>query len=134
MPNSSAAAAEPSPLAAKLMESRLVAAHRFPVPPTTLANAAKGCQEATRPYASAPAEISLVKLESAESTAVVETARDNLCSIFRANAWDSRVLVTIDRAWLDAVVEAAYGGDGSEAPHGASHVSRRPSWPWPAPT
>ena len=116
MPNTSAAAAEPSPLAAKLMQKPPLSLDRLPVLRTTLANAAKGCQEATRPYASAPAEISLAKLESAESTAVVETARDNLCSIFRANAWDSRVLVTIDRAWLDAVVEAAYGGDGSEAP------------------
>lgn len=63
----------------------------------------------------APQMVFLIsQLGISSSTELLESDKDAIASVFIVPEWDRGVLIGVDRPFVDAVMEGAFGGDGSE--------------------
>jgi flagellar motor switch protein FliM len=76
------------------------------------------CSENMRQLSTAPAYFTVNSLKTERLGKILEAAEGKaVVAILHAQAWDARILVGLDNKLVFALVEAMFGGDGSEAPH-----------------
>lgn len=76
------------------------------------------CAENARQLSTAPAYFSVISVKTERIGAVLEAAEGNaIVSMLHAQAWDARIMIGLDNKLVFGLVEALFGGDGSEPPY-----------------
>ena len=107
----------------KLLETPKLALDRLPVLTNILERLVATCAERFREYCTIPCSFFVNQLEAGNSWDVLESYEDSIAAIYYARAWDAQVLVGLDRRFIFSLIDAAYGGDGSDAQGHGTHVA-----------
>ena len=101
-----------------LFDSAGISIERMPMLRVIFDRLAMQCSENTRQLSTAPAYFSVNSVKTERLGKILETAEGKaVVAVLHAQAWDARVLVGLDNKLIFALVEALFGGDGSEAPY-----------------
>ena len=60
------------------------------------------------------------QLNIAKSVDVLQECSDSVSGVFQVPEWDSQIIIGVDRSFVNTIMEAAFGGDGSEARPGTA--------------
>jgi flagellar motor switch protein FliM len=102
----------------RLFDSAGIALDRMPLLRVVFERMATQCSENMRQLSTAPAYFSVNSIKTERLGKILETAEGKaVVAVLHAQAWDARILVGLDNKLVYALIEAMYGGDGSEAPH-----------------
>src|SRR5436190_6859277 len=75
------------------------------------------CADGVRPLTSSQAHLQLSRIDVGRTGETLEAYEGNaIIGVFHAPAWDSHVLVGLDRALIFTTIEMLFGADGSEPP------------------
>ncbi len=102
--------------AAKLMEAPKLNLGRMPVLRAILERLAAECGELLGRLSNETMTFFVNQIEPGNSWDILESYEDSVGAIYHAVEWDSRFLIGLDRRFVFSTMEAAYGGDASEAP------------------
>lgn len=103
---------------ASLFQEGAGLAQRLPLLPAVLERAAAACAENLSDVTMQKPRLSLLGITGGTLAELLEIdAANGVVGVLRAEAWDSRLLVRLDRQLALAYVEMALGGDGSQPPH-----------------
>lgn len=107
----------------RLLDAAGLSIDRMPMLHVILDNMATQCSESLRQVSTAPALFSVEAIGTGRVGDVLDTAESHVVvGIYHVQSWDSRILVGLEHDLVFALVEALFGGDGSE-----SHLAdRRP--------
>lgn len=106
----------------KLKEIAKLSLDRLPVLNGIFENLALACVERFRDYC-APAFSAFVnQLVSGDSWDLLESCADSISVIFYCREWDARIVIGLERRCIFAILEAMYGGEGSELPFEATRA------------
>jgi flagellar motor switch protein FliM len=76
------------------------------------------CSESLRQLSTAPAYTSTNQISAERIGAILDSIEGRvIVAIFYAQAWDARVLLALENKFVFTLVEALFGGDGSEPPY-----------------
>ena len=102
----------------RLFDSAGISIERMPMLRVIFDRMAMQCSENTRQLSTAPAYFSVNSIKTERFGKVLEAAEGKaVVAVLHAQAWDARILVGLDNKLIFALVEALFGGDGSEAPY-----------------
>jgi flagellar motor switch protein FliM len=100
-----------------LLEAAGVSVERMPMLHVVFDKMAAQCSESARPLAAAPAFFSVDSISTERIGEVLDACETGVVfGIFHAAAWDQRILIGLPHDLVLTLVEAMFGGDGSEAP------------------
>jgi len=109
----------------KLLDAGGVSVERMPLLNVIFDRMLTQCSENLRAFCSSPAIFTLVNSRTERMGDVLaEFEGKVVVAIFQAGAWDSRILFGVNHEFLFSMVEALFGGDGTEA---AEKEDRPPS-------
>jgi len=109
----------------KLLDAGGVSVERMPLLNVIFDRMLTQCSENLRAFCSSPAIFTLVNSRTERMGDVLaEFEGKVVVAIFQAGAWDSRILFGVNHEFLFSMVEALYGGDGTEP---AETEDRQPS-------
>ena len=74
------------------------------------------CVERFRDYCSPAFTAFVNQVASGDSWDLLEARADSIAVIFYCREWDARILLGLERRLVFAIIEAMFGGDGSELP------------------
>jgi flagellar motor switch protein FliM len=100
----------------KLKEIAKLSLDRLPVLNTIFENMALSCVDTFRDYCTPVFSAFVNQVVSGDSWDLLEANADSVSAVFYCREWDARLLIGLERRLLFAIVEAMYGGDGSELP------------------
>jgi flagellar motor switch protein FliM len=100
----------------KLLETPKLALDRLPVLTSILERLIATCAERFRELCTIPASFFVNQLEAGNSWDVLESYEDSIAGIYYVGAWDTQMLVGLDRRFIFSLIDAAFGGDGSTPP------------------
>jgi flagellar motor switch protein FliM len=101
----------------KLIEAAGVSVDRMPMLHSVFDKMAAQASESARPLSGAPALFSVETISTERIGEVLDACESGVAfGIFHAVAWDQRILIGLPHELVLTVVEAMFGGDGSEAP------------------
>jgi flagellar motor switch protein FliM len=73
------------------------------------------CSESLRAFCSSPAIFSIVSSQTQRMGDILSSFEGRVVvAIFQAGPWDSRIILGVDHQFLFSMVEALFGGDGTE--------------------
>jgi flagellar motor switch protein FliM len=99
----------------RLLEAAGVSVERMPMLHVVFDKMAAQCSESARPLSSAPAFFSVDSISTERIGDVLDASEWGVVfGIFHAAAWDQRILIGLPHDLVLTVVEAMFGGDGSE--------------------
>jgi len=99
----------------KLLDAGGVSVERMPLLNVIFDRMLTQCSENLRAFCSSPAIFTLVNSRTERMGDVLaEFEGKTVVAIFQAGAWDSRILFGVNHEFLFSMVEALYGGDGTE--------------------
>ena len=78
------------------------------------------CVERFRDYCSPAFTAFVNQVVSGDSWDLLEASADSVAVIFYCREWDARILIGLERRFIFAILEAMFGGDGSEQPFDAT--------------
>ena len=107
---SSAATADP----ARLLDQSL-AIERLPQLSLALDKLAASATGRLQIYFSKPTTITLAKIEIGQIFAMLSARERTLAGVVRAIGWEGPILIGVEKACLDLVIQAMLGGDGADA-------------------
>jgi flagellar motor switch protein FliM len=101
----------------KLLDTGGVAVDRMPMLHVIFDRMAAQCSEYLRQFSSTPAFLTVAEVSTERIGDVLDAYDGNaIVAITYVQAWDSRVLIGLDRNFIFNLVEVLFGGDGGEAP------------------
>ena len=100
----------------KLKEIAKLSLDRLPVLNSIFEDMAVTCVERFRDYCSPAFTAFVNQVASGDSWDLLEARADSVAVIFYCREWDARILLGLERRFVFAVIEAMFGGDGSELP------------------
>ena len=89
---------------------------RLPVLNSIFEDMAVACVERFRDYCSPAFTAFVNQVASGDSWDLLEARADSVAVIFYCREWDARILLGLERRLVFSVIEAMFGGDGSELP------------------
>jgi flagellar motor switch protein FliM len=102
----------------ELFEGPKLSLDRMPVLRGVFERLASGCVERMRLLCVPPCAFTLDGVSAGNTWDLTKGFEDGICSVSYADAWDARLLIGFDRRFAFSIVEAMFGGDGSEAASG----------------
>lgn len=103
----------------RLLDSGGISLERMPLLNVIFDRIAMQCSESLRQLSTAPAYTSISQIATERISAILDSFEGRvIVGIFHAQAWDSRVMLALENKFVFTLVEALFGGDGSEAPYG----------------
>jgi flagellar motor switch protein FliM len=113
-----AAAATPAGATARWLDATLAGkanvVERLPMLALTLQRAGELCAEGLRELSAKPARMTLKGIENGSVDAVLGADGGMVTGVLYAAKWDARLLVSLRQDAILALIELAFGGDGSE--------------------
>jgi flagellar motor switch protein FliM len=100
----------------KLKEIAKLSLDRLPVLNSIFEDMAVTCVERFRDYCSPAFTAFVNQVASGDSWDLLEARADSIAVIFYCREWDARILLGLERRLVFAIIEAMFGGDGSELP------------------
>ena len=104
----------------KLKEIAKLSLDRLPVLKSIFESTAASCVEQFRDYCSPAFTAFVNQIVSGDSWDLLESSADSVAVIFYCREWDARIVFGLERRLVFAIVEAMYGGDGTELPFDAT--------------
>lgn len=102
----------------RLFDSAGIALDRMPMLRVVFDRMAMQCSENMRQLSTAPAYFSVSSIKTERLGKILEAAEGKaVVAVLHAQSWDARIMLGLDNKLVFALVEAMFGGDGSEAPH-----------------
>jgi flagellar motor switch protein FliM len=101
----------------ELFEAPKLALDRAPVLRGVFERVANGCVERMRTLCVPPFTFMLNAITVGSTWDMIEEYEDGICSVNYAPEWDARILIGFDRRCAFSIVEAMFGGDGTEPPY-----------------
>jgi flagellar motor switch protein FliM len=101
----------------KLLEPPKLSIDRLPVLHTIFERVATVCVESLRQYCAAPATFFVNQVKTGNSWDVLDDYEDSVAVVYYVPEWDASVLIGVDRKFIFSLLDATYGGDGSEGPY-----------------
>jgi flagellar motor switch protein FliM len=93
-----------------------VSVERMPMLHVIFDRMATQCSENARQLSTAPAYFSVASIKTERLGSILETFEGRaVVAVFQAQAWDARIMFGLDNKLVFTLVEALFGGDGSEA-------------------
>ncbi|MGO8953132.1 MAG: flagellar motor switch protein FliM [Rhodomicrobium sp.] len=89
---------------------------KLPVLNTVFENMAAPCAEQLRDYCSAAFSAFVNKIVSGDSWDLLESLSDSISVVFYCREWDARIVIGLERRFVFAIIEAMFGGEGTELP------------------
>lgn len=99
-----------------------LAPERMPVLNAIMDRLAAAGMDLLRRYCSPQMVILVSPITVGKSNDLLEIDKDSIATVFLVPEWDSSVLVGVDRRFVDTLMEASFGGDGTES---GSSVTRQ---------
>jgi flagellar motor switch protein FliM len=93
---------------------------KLPVLNTVIERTALSCVEEFREYCQPVFSAFVNQIVSGDSWDLLEALSDSIAVIFYCREWDSRIVIGLERRLVFAIVEAMFGGEGTEAPFEAT--------------
>jgi flagellar motor switch protein FliM len=103
-------------LSEKLLKTPDLTVDRLPVLRSIFERFTVVCTEALREWCTAPTSFFLNQLEAGETWDILEAYEDSIGMVLYALEWDSRIVIGIDRRFVFSLLEALFGGSGTELP------------------
>jgi len=100
----------------KLKEIAKLSLDRLPVLNSIFEKMTVTCVEQFRDYCSPAFTAFVNQIVSGDSWDLLEASADSVAVIFYCREWDARILLGLERRLIFAILEAMFGGDGSEQP------------------
>lgn len=102
----------------RLFNSAGISIERLPFLRVIFDRLATHCAENARQLSTAPAYFTVSSVKTERIGAVLEAAEGKaIVSMLHAQAWDARIMIGLDNKLVFGLVEALFGGDGSEPPY-----------------
>ncbi len=102
----------------RLLDSGGISLERMPLLNVIFDRIAMQCSESLRQLSTAPAYTSTSLISTERIGAILDSFEGRvIVAIFHAQGWDARVLLALENKFVFTLVEALFGGDGSEAPY-----------------
>ncbi|MDR3407125.1 MAG: FliM/FliN family flagellar motor switch protein [Methylovirgula sp.] len=102
----------------RLFDSAGISLERMPMLRIIFDRLAMQCSENARQLSTAPAYFSVHSIKTERLGKILEAAEGKVVvAVLHVLAWDARIMVGLDNKLVFALVEALFGGDGSEAPY-----------------
>ncbi len=102
----------------RLFDSAGISIERLPFLRVIFDRLATHCAENARQLSTAPAYFTVSSVKTERIGAVLEAAEGKaIVSMLHAQAWDARIMIGLDNKLVFGLVEALFGGDGSEPPY-----------------
>jgi flagellar motor switch protein FliM len=102
----------------RLFDSAGISIERLPLLRVIFDRLATHCAENARQLSTAPAYFTVSSLKTERIGAVLEAAEGKaIVAMLHAQAWDARIMIGLDNKLVFGLVEALFGGDGSEPPY-----------------
>ena len=89
---------------------------KLPVLNTVFERMASGCVEGFRDFCSPPFSAFVNQIVSGDSWDLLESLSDSVAVVFYCREWDTRIVVGLERRLIFAIVEAMFGGEGTDQP------------------
>ena len=100
----------------KLLEAPRLSADRLRVLQGVFDRLASSCTEAMRQLCPAPTSFFVNQIDVGLSWDLLESYEDSIGVVFYCPEWDTRILIGVDRRFAFSLIDAMYGGDGTEMP------------------
>lgn len=101
-----------------LLDSAGISVERMPMLHVIFDRMATQCSESLRQLSTAPAFVSVNSLKTERIGNILESYEGHaVVAVLHAQAWDTRVMFGLDNQLVFTLVEALFGGDGSELPY-----------------
>ncbi|KAI95126.1 hypothetical protein T281_07330 [Rhodomicrobium udaipurense JA643] len=101
----------------KLKELSKLSLDRLPVLTSIFEGMALSCCDEFREYCSPAVTAFVNQIVSGDSWDLLEACSDGVSVIFYCREWDARIVIGVERRLIFSIVDAMYGGDGSELPY-----------------
>lgn len=102
----------------RLLDSGGISLERMPLLNVIFDRIAMQCSESLRQLSTAPAYTSTSPIVTERIGAILDSFEGRvIVGIFHAQAWDTRIMLALENKFVFTLVEALFGGDGSEAPY-----------------
>ena len=102
----------------RLFDSAGISLDRMPMLRVIFDRLAMQCSENARQLSTAPAYFSVHSIKTERIGKILEAAEGKVVvAVLHVQAWDARIMVGLDNKLVFALVEALFGGDGSESPY-----------------
>jgi flagellar motor switch protein FliM len=99
----------------RLLDAAGISIERLPMLRIAVDRMAAQCADSFRPMTATPTFFSTTKIATGRIGDILDGYAGNVvAAVYQAPEWDSRILFGVDRQFLFTVVEAIFGGDGSE--------------------
>jgi flagellar motor switch protein FliM len=101
----------------KLLDSGGLQIDKLPMLQMIFERMATMCADGVRPLTSSQAHLQLSKVEARRIGGALEEYEGKaIVAVFQAPAWDSPVLIGVDRGFIFTMIDLLFGADGSEPP------------------
>lgn len=107
----------------RLLDSAGISVERMPMLHVIFDRMATQCSENARQLSTAPAYFSVTSIKTERIGSILESFEGRaVVAVFQAQAWDARIMFGLDNKLVFTLVEALFGGDGSEAAYAESRA------------
>jgi flagellar motor switch protein FliM len=93
---------------------------KLPVLNTIVERMANGCVDSFREYCSPVFGAFVNQIVTGDSWDLLEALSDSIAGIFYCREWDARIVIGLERRLVFAIMEAMFGGEGTEPPFEAT--------------
>lgn len=101
-----------------LLDSAGISLERMPMLHVIFDRMATQCSEALRQFSTAPAYVSVSSMKTERMGNILESFEGRtVVSVHHAQSWDARIMFGLENRLVFTLVEALFGGDGSELPY-----------------
>jgi flagellar motor switch protein FliM len=90
---------------------------KLPVLNTVIERMAASCVEEFREYCQPAFSAFVNQIVSGDSWDLLEALSDSIAVVFYCREWDSRVVIGLERRLVFTIIEAMFGGEGTEPPY-----------------
>ncbi len=102
----------------RLLDSAGISVERMPMLHVIFDRMATQCSESLRQLSTAPAYVSVSSMKTERIGNILESYEGRaVVAVLHAQAWDTRVMFGLENRLVFTLVEAFFGGDGSELPY-----------------
>lgn len=89
---------------------------RLPMLPVIFDRVATQCSEGLRQVSTAVTQLEIEEVATGRLGDILDRSGAGIAAVYHCRELDSQILIGLDRPFLFTLVEAIFGGDGSEAP------------------